>query len=235
VSGPDRAAQLAAEFSDDPIMAALMSPSARPSAPRRAPAVPPARGNQVRPRPPVSQPPRSQPPSQAQPDSQADISVGGDDAIAAALAQIQARRSVLATKRAALEKEVAKLAAQDVRLADAQAALQPLQYGESSDDSAGVSVGSYKMIRAYAITLAPGRDGTARVDPDAALRFARLNNWSHADRPVKQQREHLVGAMATLSRRGDLDKREGVACYHTWPDGHEGGPGVHPIIAGQGS
>jgi hypothetical protein len=86
------------------------------------------------------------------------------------------------------------------------------------------------MIRAYAVTLVPGEDGTARIDPQAALRFAMgVGNWSHADRPARQQRAHLLGAMAVLASRGDLDKRD-VACYWTWPAGHDGG--VDPIVAG---
>ena len=95
----------------------------------------------------------------------------------------------------------------------------------------GATVGNYRMIRAYAATLVPGQDGTAKIDPQAALRFAsRAGNWSHQDRPLRQQRSHLLGAMALLASRGDLDKRD-VASYWTWPAGHQGG--VDPIVAGR--
>ncbi len=106
-------------------------------------------------------------------------------------------------------------------------AVTPAGPGSSGKSAA---VGSYRMIRAYAVTLVPGEDGTARIDPEAALRFARrAGNWSHAARAARQQRAYLLGAMALLAGKGDLDKREGVASYWTWPAGHEGG--ADPVIA----
>jgi len=99
----------------------------------------------------------------------------------------------------------------------------------------GSAVGSYKILRAYAVTLTPGKDGTARIDPEAALRFARAGNWSQTARPLGQQRAHLMGAMANLASRGHLDKREGVGNYWTWPPGHRAGRGVDPVVAGKSS
>jgi hypothetical protein len=109
----------------------------------------------------------------------------------------------------------------------------PPEGNAGSEDNESIPVGSYKILRAYAATLAPGGDSVARIDPDAALRFARASNWSHAARPVRQQRQHLMSAMAILARKGDLDKRDGVASYWTWPPGR--GPGADPVIAGKGS
>jgi len=91
------------------------------------------------------------------------------------------------------------------------------------------------MVRAYATTLAPGPDGCARIDPEAALRWMRAagDKWSLAGRDTSEQRGNLLTAMANLARKGDLDKREGVASYWTWPARYEGA--ADPVLAGQGA
>jgi hypothetical protein len=111
----------------------------------------------------------------------------------------------------------------------------PPEGNASSEDNQSIPAGSYEILRAYAVTLAPGRDGTARIDPEAALQFARASNWSHKTARADKQRPLIMIALAHMARKGDLDKRKGVASYHTWPPGHKGGPGVDPVLAGKGS
>ncbi len=112
----------------------------------------------------------------------------------------------------------------------------PPEGNAGSEDNESIPVGSYKILRAYAATLAPGRDGTARINPDAALQFARTSsNWSHKTARADKPRPLIMIALANMARKGDLDKRPGVAKYHTWPPGHKGGPRVDPVVAGKGS
>jgi hypothetical protein len=93
---------------------------------------------------------------------------------------------------------------------------------------AAVPAGPGSVIRAYAATLEPGWDGPAWIEPGGLLRFARELGWS---RPAGDERAVLVSALAHMARAGHLDRR-GRGNYHTWPEGHRGGMGVDPVIAG---
>jgi hypothetical protein len=97
-------------------------------------------------------------------------------------------------------------------------------------DAASRPRGTYELIRAYAATLTPGPDGTAPIDPAAALRWLLASGtWPHAGRPEREQRKLVMATLANLASKGHVRKAEGVASYRTHPPG----PGVVPATAGQ--